>query len=77
MANACEVCGQPAVWQIADTKVVGTYTDEDGVECDRRAVESRHLFCEAHHREPIRYPRETEAEAFARIQTAALRTEKG
>ncbi len=51
----CEVCGAPAVWQVVDTKVVGTFKDEEGEEQDKRAIESRHLFCEAHKRDPVRH----------------------
>ncbi len=61
MGNQCEVCGKPAIWMIADTKIVGTFTDENGDEQDQRAVESRHLFCEQHKRKPIRYGREQPA----------------
>ncbi len=60
MGEWCEVCGAKAVVRITDTKVVGTFTDENGEPCDLRAPESQHTFCQAHRREPIRHPRTEE-----------------
>ncbi len=78
MNPACEVCGLPAVVRITDTKVIGSFTDEDGEPCALRAPESTHLFCTAHRREPIRHPPAgVTAEMFTRLQTAALKTTKG
>lgn len=57
----CEVCAEPAVVLIQDTREAEPALGEDGQWYEQRVAEGpRHAFCKVHRREPIRYARQGE-----------------